>query len=310
MKRLIVQYFLEENINKQEFYLLCSRVNSNAFNITGPVREELGPGLYLKASLINNSCDYNSTAVYVGTTLHMRATKTIMKGDEFTVPYVDVLQPTFIRQKILRQEYFFNCKCARCENKELDAQVQSILCEKCSSQVLRKGDKLFVECRTCLQLPSQKHVSAVLAIEAESESFLKVRKARLDTSDEANFKKALKIVKRQHDVLHPLHYLRVRMSNEVYYIGCSLKRYHRILPFLEEVKSTFEILYPAKDPLVGIYCGRLATMYLYTGRIVEACSSFAQTLEILKITYGESHFLYKKASDDHNCCVNLLREMA
>ncbi|XP_033119969.1 histone-lysine N-methyltransferase SMYD3-like [Anneissia japonica] len=173
-----LESFLGRKIEEKEFNHLASRVYTNSLVITGPLIDWLGPAIYLKASLINNSCDFNSVPVYFGKTVIIRAVGTIMKGEEITVAYTDILEPTFKRRHILREKYCFTCNCTRCENKELDAKMQSILCEKCECQVLRKNYKTFMKCSACEHVQSQKHTSAVLAIEAESESFLKIGAAK------------------------------------------------------------------------------------------------------------------------------------
>ncbi|XP_033119542.1 histone-lysine N-methyltransferase ASHR1-like, partial [Anneissia japonica] len=294
-ERRQLELFLGKKIIKQEFNQLASRVYCNALFIAGPNTDALGPGIYLKASLINNSCDFNSITVYDGTTLSVRATRPIIKGQELTISYVSPLQPSNIRRKMLQEKYGFNCTCPRCENKELDAKMQSIVCEKCKGQVLRKQYMTFMKCSVCDQLPSQKHVSAILAIETESIIFVE-ETIKLQPISDRQSAYALDLSRRQKCFLHRLHYLRAKTFDRVGHILMNMNNFKDGIPMLEEVILTYESLYPPYQPLIGIHCKRLAVVYMQVLRFEEARKRLIQALAALKITHGEGHPFYRETS--------------
>lgn len=48
--------------------------------------------------------------------IELRALETIPEGAELTVSYVDFLNVSKDRQKLLKKQYYFDCKCEHCSN--------------------------------------------------------------------------------------------------------------------------------------------------------------------------------------------------
>lgn len=49
----------------------------NSFNICNEELNSLGTGIYLAASILDHSCEPNAVAIFDGTTLNLRVTKTM-----------------------------------------------------------------------------------------------------------------------------------------------------------------------------------------------------------------------------------------
>lgn len=89
-------------------------------NAVGDFLNNEGSGLYILQSNINHSCIPNAeiTFPYGNHRLALKATKNINPEDEICISYLDecILERSrHSRQKILRTNYVFSCKCARCE---------------------------------------------------------------------------------------------------------------------------------------------------------------------------------------------------
>ncbi|KAF2023769.1 SET domain-containing protein [Setomelanomma holmii] len=96
-------------------FYYCSKILTNCLSIYQAEGSMLGTSLDIIASLINHSCDPNAFVVFEGGELWVRPTRKISAGKEITQCYTDIDMDVLIRRSILKLEYFFDCRCARCE---------------------------------------------------------------------------------------------------------------------------------------------------------------------------------------------------
>jgi len=79
---------------------------------------EIGTGCFTQFAMINHSCTPNAiiqfTAGDADRRMIVRAIRNIERDEEITVSYIDVMQSTQKRQKILQEMYGFRCRCSRC----------------------------------------------------------------------------------------------------------------------------------------------------------------------------------------------------
>ena len=84
--------------------------------------ELLGFALYPRAVFFNHSCRGNVAKRMQGNVLEFLTTAEITSGTELCIEYGYVDQTCEMRQERLRREYFFHCRCRRCEE-EADGMV-------------------------------------------------------------------------------------------------------------------------------------------------------------------------------------------
>lgn len=93
--------FLEDILSKPEFQNLCVS----------------GTATFLLHNSINHSCEPNVVALSNSVNCEVSVvccTSKIHKGEELCLSYIDESLPTQERQKILREQYLFQCKCVKC----------------------------------------------------------------------------------------------------------------------------------------------------------------------------------------------------
>ena len=99
---------------------ILRRISLNAFMITDTTLQAIGIGLYLRASLFNHSCDPNATQSFIfdGNSYRLRvyANRSIAKGEEIHISYIDLTYPNWWRRQQLWRSYGFFCNCSRCGN--------------------------------------------------------------------------------------------------------------------------------------------------------------------------------------------------
>ena len=96
----------------------------------GPFLNNEGSGLYAKQSTINHSCEPNSAVEFPFNNheLVVNATRDISAGEEILISYLDecdLLRSRHSRNKMLGENYLFNCDCMKCAAQIYDPDVTS-----------------------------------------------------------------------------------------------------------------------------------------------------------------------------------------
>ena len=89
-----------------------------------------GSGLFAKQSTINHSCQPNSVVEFPFNNheLVVNASRNIDAGEEILISYLDECElerSRHSRNKMLSENYLFNCDCAKCQAQQNDADVTS-----------------------------------------------------------------------------------------------------------------------------------------------------------------------------------------
>ena len=119
----------------------------------------LGRALYSRASLLNNSCVPSVVRQWGGWgELRLVTVRAVARGEQLTICYTGLLQPTRTRQLVFSQTKHFTCGCARCRDPtELGTHLGSVLCG-CGAAVSPAQD----ECAECGRGVAREEAAAVL----------------------------------------------------------------------------------------------------------------------------------------------------
>ena len=73
-------------------------------------------GVYPSAAMFNHDCAPNAAQRFDAFgCVRVETTRRVRKGEELTIPYVDVMLGREERRGKLRKNFAFECACARCE---------------------------------------------------------------------------------------------------------------------------------------------------------------------------------------------------
>jgi len=97
---------------------LC-RFHCNNFSIHDAQLFTLAEGTFPIGALFNHSCRPNAIVMYEGKVQIVRALEDIEAGEEVCTSYVDNGVQRLERRQLLREKYFFECLCPRCEDSDL-----------------------------------------------------------------------------------------------------------------------------------------------------------------------------------------------
>lgn len=114
----------DNNITFATFVEIYGKLVVNGFEITDDItKETIGWGIYLLPSIIDHSCQPNAMVLYQGgKNLSVISLMDISISSEYLdfskhiqISYIDCLEPTEERRKLLKEQYFFECFCVKCE---------------------------------------------------------------------------------------------------------------------------------------------------------------------------------------------------
>ena len=132
------------------------RTNSSAIcamNLDDPSIIIAG-GLYLGYSALDHSCDNNAVWITVGKEMVVRTIEDVENFSEIRICYIDKTEKTHNRRKLLKEHYFFDCKCLRCEDPNSDAKHTSLKCKSCPGWV-NESTKICSGCHQKLKLSDE-----------------------------------------------------------------------------------------------------------------------------------------------------------
>ncbi|KYN03191.1 PREDICTED: SET and MYND domain-containing protein 4-like [Cyphomyrmex costatus] len=121
----------------------------------------IGGGVYPTVAMLNHSCNPGVVRYFIGTTMIVRAIRTINVGEEISENYGPIFTttPESERKRKLRMQYWFDCNCEACSGHwplldELDPTVLRFKCEtgpSCGNVLLVKSDtnEFMIGCAKC-----------------------------------------------------------------------------------------------------------------------------------------------------------------
>ncbi|XP_051508652.1 histone-lysine N-methyltransferase SMYD1b isoform X2 [Myxocyprinus asiaticus] len=248
-------------------------INCNGFMVSDQRGlQAVGVGLFPNLCLVNHECWPNCTVILNNGKIELRVLSKISPGEEVTVSYVDYLNLSEDRRRLLKQQYYFDCTCEHCTNKTKDdlkmagAEVDGV------------------------KVPDEK----VKEITEYSRKMLeKVDKARI----EANYNEVVNIcrecVEKQENVLADTHIYQLRM-------WCTLSEVLSYLQFVEEASyysrkmvEGYIKLYHPNNAQLGMATMRAGVTHWQAGHIEVAHGMICKAYAILLITHGPTHPITK-----------------
>ena len=124
----------------------------SAMNFCSPVI--IASGLYLGYSSFDHSCAPNASWINVGKEMVVRAIEDVENLSEIRISYFDCYEKTQKRRRYLRERYFFDCKCVRCEDPNSDAKFSALKCKSCPGWVI-ESSKICSSCHQTLKLSDE-----------------------------------------------------------------------------------------------------------------------------------------------------------
>ncbi|KAM6581598.1 hypothetical protein CsatA_005372 [Cannabis sativa] len=279
------------DVNIKEIAENFSKLACNAHTICDNELRPLGTGLFPVISIINHSCLPNSALVFEGKLAVVRAVQHIPKDSEVLISYIETAGSTLTRQKALKEQYLFACKCVRCiklgqpDDINEGAIVEGYGCKntECDGFLLRdSGDKGFI-CQQCGLIRSKEEIKE-LASEIKSLS-----EKVLDSASSQNNQElitTLAIEKLQRKLCHRFSISLMQTRDKLLKMFMDLQNWHEALSYCRMTIPVYERVYPSFHPLLGLQyytCGKLEW---FLGETENGVKSLTKAVDILKISHG------------------------
>jgi len=243
--------------------------------------QAVGVGLFPNLALVNHDCWPNCTVIlnhgnqsHLNSALHskrrieLRALGNIAEGQELTVGYVDFLNLSADRQKLLKQQYYFDCSCQHCTAHTKDD--------------LMKGAK---------ETASADQVKEVT--EFTKESFDKIEKAR----SEGDFHEVAKLcgecLEKQDPVFADTNLLHLRMLSTASEVFAYLQNFTEAAQYSGRMVEGYRKLYHPNNAQLGMAIMRAGVTHWHAGLIEEGHGLICKAFAILMVTHGPNHPIVK-----------------
>ncbi|XP_069800694.1 SET and MYND domain-containing protein 4 [Dendropsophus ebraccatus] len=142
----ILHHMLQLQCNAQAITVMHEEYKESATSLVESSKSSrLATALFPVLSLLNHSCDPNTTVSFQGRHAMVRASTAIREGEEVLHCYGPHKLRINLerRQKLLKDQYFFVCQCEACSQEQMlrDDTRCNFCCPKCHSSL--KGDDVL-----------------------------------------------------------------------------------------------------------------------------------------------------------------------
>ncbi|XP_014252180.1 histone-lysine N-methyltransferase SMYD3 [Cimex lectularius] len=278
-----------ENLpNFPEFVGLYGRVTVNSFNVLDLDMTTLGTAVYLGASTIDHSCEPNAVATFVGTTIHIRTVADIEDYDwsKVRISYIDTLKNRAERHLALWSQYYFECDCTKCNLKNDQRVVEScIQCQDCSAPV--NVDKENVSCTMCgCKVPEE-----TVLLYKEVINFTTHQYELMDQI--AYFDSCKLCLAKMEGLVHHNNIIYVQTLDLAFESAIQLQKWDEAIELGQKLTNGYKLYCGRYSPLLGYHYLKYGKILLYNNNTTQALEMFEAASDVLKVTHGTEHTLYK-----------------
>ncbi|KAA0714484.1 Histone-lysine N-methyltransferase SMYD1 [Triplophysa tibetana] len=248
-------------------------INCNGFMMSDQRGlQAVGVGLFPNLCLINHDCWPNCTVILNNGKIELHALGKISPGEELNVSYVDYLNLSEDRRRLLKQQYFFDCTCEHCTNKTKDdlkmagAEVEGVPVPEENVKEITENSLKMLE---------------------------KMEQARVD----ANYNEVVKIcrecVEKQENVLADTHIYQLKMWSTLSEVLSYLQFFEEAAFYARKMVEGYLKLYHPNNAQLGMATMRAGVTHWQAGHIEVGHGMICKAYAILMITHGPTHPITK-----------------
>lgn len=241
-------------------------------------QQAIGVGLFPNLCLVKHSCDPNcavifnngnqsalNSALHSKTRIELRALSKISEGQTLTVSYVDNLNLSADRQKVLKDKFFFECTCNPCQQHTKDDLMMAVAESKPSA------DKV-------------KEVSAF-----SKDSLEKIQAARTVGNFHEVARLCTETLEKQENVLADTHLYKLRVLNSATEALSYLRCYSEAAEYARRMIEGYAKLYHPNSAELGLAVMKAGVTHWHAGQIENGHGLLCKAYSILLITHGPNH---------------------
>ncbi|KAM9440390.1 histone-lysine N-methyltransferase SMYD1a [Clarias gariepinus] len=265
-------------------------INCNAFTLSDQRGlQAVGVGLFPNLCLVNHDCWPNCTVILnhgsqtaLDTALHshrrieLRALEMIPEGVELTVSYVDFLNLSKDRQKLLKNQYYFDCKCEQCSNNIKDNLMMAVK-------------------ETDGKKPSAELVKEVT--EFSVKALAEIEQARMAGNFHEVVKLGRECLEKQEPVLADTHLYLLQVFRVISEVLSFQQSFHEAALYAGRMVEGYAKLYHPNNAQLGMAMMRAGVTHWHAGLIEAAHGLICKAYAVLMVTHGPHHPITKDLED-------------
>ncbi|XP_018413152.1 PREDICTED: SET and MYND domain-containing protein 4 [Nanorana parkeri] len=277
----------------------ASLVESNKFS-------RLATAIFPVLSLLNHSCEPNTSVSFQGRYAMVRACKTITRGEEVVHCYGPYkLRMGFEeRQKLLRDQYFFVCQCTACTEEQRPAvkALCDFCCEKCHAG-LEGEDVLRCVNVSCSHTVRRQQLA--LRLQNLQQAVQKAREHLQDNHPDMTVELLTSCLSEASEFLSKNHMSFGEIFDQLAQAEASRGDWATAARHLKKSIQTVKQHYEASSLEVGHELFKLAQILFNGCNVDEAMNTIVRAQHILCLHYGPDHCLVQELNEMKTCLLEL-----
>uniref|UniRef100_A0A8C6UTN1 [histone H3]-lysine(4) N-trimethyltransferase n=1 Tax=Neogobius melanostomus TaxID=47308 RepID=A0A8C6UTN1_9GOBI len=261
-------------------------INCNGFTVSDQRGlQAVGVGIFPNLCLVNHDCWPNCTVILnhgnqsaVNTLFHsrqrieLRSLGKIAEGEELTVAYVDYLNLSPERQRLLKAQYFFDCTCDHCKNRTKDD--------------IKMGGKEVDGVK-----PTEEQVKE--ATDFCYQMLEKMDQARLKGDYHIVVKICREAIEKTEPVLADTHIYLIRLCSALSEVQAYLQSFDDAAEYSRRMVEGYIKIYSPNNAALGMAAMRAGVNLWQAGQIEIAHGMICKAYSILMVTHGPTHPITK-----------------
>uniref|UniRef100_A0A0R3RIB8 MYND-type domain-containing protein n=1 Tax=Elaeophora elaphi TaxID=1147741 RepID=A0A0R3RIB8_9BILA len=297
---LLAFYGSKAMVSKDEVFELHCRnyINRHAISDCGYI-EVIGKGLYLDLCAYDHSCRPNAIYTcngFVATLRGLTASVNLQNISSTHYSYIDLINTTQQRRKLLKDTWYFECHCTRCDDPD-DARLSSILCPNCPEKreclcifgdlPYKDRDTQIITCPKCHNKVSPEYVVEAIAAMRFIDKIVENHEVE-QMSREQSIRFLTDLKKRFSELLPNVNVFLCKIIQLLIPL-IDVSDHQQLLDLHLEAEECVRFCFPYNHPAVGIHYRSIATFYLKCKQPHRALLYCKKAYEIIRFTLGPKH---------------------
>lgn len=297
--KFVMGFEFIEKFKTKDLISYFGKLVINTFSISNnDMSETVGSGLYLSLSSIDHSCNPNCVVIFNGIKASIKVINEFETIQKAFISYTEILSTKNTRQKYLQKNYYFKCKCPRCEDlDEIDKKMVKLKCSSCDDNCFNLDEEnLEPKCESC-ETSNQTEINKANLLINEINNFLE------NSSKQLNIKNSMqRLVNKSKDIFS---FSEMATYCENVYL---VKLYEVFMDFyiqenqlaeaneiaIRVLKNAYMLYLPKNHPTMGLLYTKIAKISINLENWQIARQFYQKADEILRITHDSDHPLFNE----------------
>ncbi|XP_053562195.1 SET and MYND domain-containing protein 4 [Bombina bombina] len=299
----IFRHMLQLHCNAQAIMVLQEEYEGpDLSKVESSKSSRLATAMFPVLSMLNHSCDPNTSVSFQGRCCMVRASRPIKKGEEVCHCYGPHKLRLGVeeRQRLLNAQYFFTCHCDACnrEQNSMDKTNCNFSCPKCSSP-LEGGEELDCSSASCNNAVTR---SQLLIRLQQLQHKVNIAEEQLQNNHtDVAIAMLMSCLSEAETFLSVNHLLRGEISDHLAQAEASKGNWTAAAEHLRKSIQTVEQCYGSSSLELGHELFKLAQILFNGRKVSDAMDSILRAQQLLSTHYGPNNNLVQELQEMKIC---------